>query len=162
MDPIRLARWSTVLAIAIAAVALLVGLMLVIISQMPSARNDLGCKFNMIALSEALRRYHWPNEGYPATLEALRKEYLRDPAVLRCPLDRTPGSAPSYTYTKPSPDSPDNMVILECDRHGSLHNERVMFIVTKGGEWSSRHIEPQTPKPPASAVPPKEEAAPPL
>ncbi len=141
MDPIRLARWSTALAVTIAAIALLVGLMLVVISQVPSARHKLRCKSNMMAISAALQRYYWPNETYPDNLDALRKDYLKEPGVLRCPADKSPGRKPSYDYIKPAPNAPGNAIVLSCDRHRGSFGKRIRFTVTKDGEWDVGYAE---------------------
>jgi hypothetical protein len=156
MDPIRLARWSTALAIIIAAAALLIGLMLVAVSQTPSLRNKVRCQSNMIAISEALRRYSWPNDGYPDSLESLRKEYLKDAGVLRCPLDKNPAGKPSYIYIKPEMDSSDDMVVLGCDRHRNILRERVLLVVTKDGKPETIQADPVTNALPVLTTPKKQ------
>ncbi len=119
----------------IAATALVIGLLLVILSQIPSVRSKVQCKSNMTAISLALQRYYWPNEGFPDSLETLRKDYLKDPKVLRCPLDKSPGDKSSYTYIKPAANASNDVIVLRCDRHNGSHGNRIILEVTKGGEF---------------------------
>lgn len=97
------------------AVALVLGMLLYLL-RMPVIRSVMACRSNMTELGRALERYHDVNHEYPADLIALKKEYLKDPKVLECPLD-TDGGEPSYTYHRPGPDAPDDFVVLECSRH---------------------------------------------
>ena len=90
--------------------------------NLPAIQVMLECRDNMTQVGEALERYHSVNSTYPPDLETLKKEYLKDPSVLKCPLDKSGGNKSSYIYHKPPENAADTFVILECDRHSMGHN----------------------------------------
>lgn len=97
--------------------ALVMGLFiagLLYFSRVPSVKAIHVCGTNLQEVAAAISRYNDVAGHRPPNLRALAKQYLRDPAVLRCPLDKSPGGAPSYTY---NPRAGDGQVMLECDRH---------------------------------------------
>jgi len=113
-------RWTRPLkACAVLAALAMIGLivMLVVVAKMPTVRSLAVCRTNMAAIGQAIRRYHDVNDAYPASLSQLRGVYLKDNSVLRCPLDKSEGDSPSYTYRRPSESSPATFQMLECDRH---------------------------------------------
>lgn len=97
----------------------LIGLMALLFyaSRMPAVREIVQCRDNMTQIGAAIGRYHDVNGTYPADLLVLKKEYIKDQSILRCPLDKSPGNAPSYSYHKPVPGSRGHFAMLECDRH---------------------------------------------
>ncbi len=99
-----------------AALVMLIG-SLVWMLRMPTVKTMWKCRDNIIAIGAALERYNTVNGKYPAKLSDLKKEYLTDPSVLRCPLDKSEKDATSYTYNRPGPGSPDDFIVLECHRH---------------------------------------------
>ncbi len=99
--------------------------------RMPSARELLRCRDDMIAVGDALRRYEDVNGSYPPDLQALEKDYLKDPSVLRCPLDKSPSSQTSYIYHRPGPNAKGDFVVLECCRHrirGDVPVSRLLIL----------------------------------
>lgn len=100
----------------VAVVALFLGLMFYAF-RMPVVRGVVRCQTNMREIGDALRRYNDVNRSYPRDLESMSKDYLKDPSVLRCPLDRSPSEAPSYIYHRPDSSSPGSFVVLECRHH---------------------------------------------
>jgi len=99
---------TTVLVIAL----FMAGLIYMV--RMTSVRDLSTCAEHMREVAAAVERYDDVNSHRPAKLAALRKEYLKDPSVLRCPLDKSPGERPSYAY---NPEARDGQTMLECDRH---------------------------------------------
>lgn len=71
----------------------------------------------MIEIGAALRRYADLHGSYPDDLSAIRKEYLKNPDVLRCPLDTSLNDRPSYIYHQPKPNSGPDFVVLVCPHH---------------------------------------------
>lgn len=107
--------------------------------RLPAVRSLIRCRSNMTQIGEAIRRYHDVTGSYPPELAVLRRDYLKDPSVLRCPLDRSPGDAPSYLYHRLRPDSPERAVVLECDRHRlKPGKQRVKLLLLKNGQVSTR------------------------
>lgn len=100
--------------------------------QMPGVQAWQRCKDNMMEVSAAISRYEDVNGQPPATLEALKKDYLKDPSVLRCPSDKSPGDAPSYKY---NPKATGTQVMLECDRE-KLPGERLKMQVLADGTFT--------------------------
>ncbi|MCL5103487.1 MAG: hypothetical protein M1133_05155 [Armatimonadetes bacterium] len=83
----------------------------------PNVRNLVRCTENMVKVGDALRRYHDVNNKYPPDLESLKKDYLKDPGVLQCPVGPLTGDDPNYTYHAPPADAKESFVVLECARH---------------------------------------------
>jgi hypothetical protein len=113
-------QWTRPLkACAVLAALAMIGLitMLVVLARMPAVRSLAVCREHMAALGGALGRYNDVNDTYPENLNQLRGVFLKDDKVLRCPLDKSQGDAPSYTYRRPNSSSPDTFPMLECDRH---------------------------------------------
>lgn len=97
--------------------ALVIGLFMVgmiYMLRMSSVRAMSTCAENMRQVAAAVQRYQDVNGHRPSSLDVLRKEFLEDAAVLRCPLDKTPGDKPSYAYNS---NAMDGQTMLECDRH---------------------------------------------
>jgi len=92
-------------------------IMLVLLARMPAVRSLTICRAHMAAIGGALGRYNDANDEYPETLNQLKGVFLKDNAVLRCPLDKSKGDAPSYIYRRPRNSSPGTFPMLECDRH---------------------------------------------
>ncbi len=101
--------------VAVAFVAVIA--LLIYMSRMPVVQDVVTCRMNMTAVGAALNRYHDVHNAYPETLDELKKDYLKNPSVLRCPLDKSPGTEPSYIYHRPKSNSPAKFVVLECCRH---------------------------------------------
>lgn len=97
--------------------ALVMGLFmagLLYFARLPSVESIRVCSSNMQQLAGAISRYSDVNGHRPPNLRALAKEYVSDASVLRCPLDKSPGGAPSYAY---NPKAMHGQAMLECDRH---------------------------------------------
>lgn len=84
------------------------------VAKLPSVRALQVCTNNLQELGDAVSRYRDVTGHRPARLRDLEKQYLTSPSLLRCPLDKTPGNEPSYTY---NPNARDSQPMLECDRH---------------------------------------------
>lgn len=113
----RPAGCSLLLKSCLVITALVVGLFMagmIYMVRMSSVRAMSTCAENMREIAGAVQRYEDVNNRRPADLSALRKDYLENPSVLRCPLDKSPGDAPSYTY---NPKARGREPMLECDRH---------------------------------------------
>ena len=82
--------------------------------RLPSLESISLCTSNMQEVAAAILRYTDVNGHRPSELQALVKNYLPKPSLLRCPLDKSPGNIPSYSY---NPRAKDGQVMLECDRH---------------------------------------------
>jgi len=107
-------------------------------SRLPSVQSIQRCEANMQQIADAISRYDDVNGRRPADLKALQKEYLAKRAVLRCPLDRSPGDASSYAY---HPNAGDREVMLECDRHklrGDMPRSRLVVY----GDGSLKIVNP--------------------
>jgi hypothetical protein len=120
--------------------ALILGLFILVMIyalRLDSVKSMVACGENMKELGAAIGRYTDVNGHRPAGLNALRKEYLQHASVLRCPLDKSPGDAPSYTY---HPDAGDDQVMLECDRH-HLRSDmpRSRLVVLGSGDFENRN-----------------------
>ncbi|MHB9037181.1 MAG: hypothetical protein ACYC64_10970 [Armatimonadota bacterium] len=104
---------------AIAVGVVFTGLMILLIylARMPVVQDIVSCRTNMIEIGAALQRYYDVNGTYPERLVDLKKDYLKKPSVLHCPLDKSSDSDTSYIYHRPKPDSPASFVVLECNRH---------------------------------------------
>jgi len=74
------------------------------------------CRLNLKDLGEALKRYREHNGRYPDSLKQLQPKYLPPGVSLHCPADRNPKTI-SYSYTKPSDQTPDDATIVECTHH---------------------------------------------
>ena len=106
-------------------------------SRMPSVQAMGVCKYNLQELSAAISRYEDVTGNRPQKLEGLAKQYLKDPSVLRCPLDKSVGDAPSYIY---NPNATDDQVMLECGRHKirkDMPNSRL--VVLGSGKFEIRN-----------------------
>ncbi|MCL5105111.1 MAG: hypothetical protein M1133_13490 [Armatimonadetes bacterium] len=104
-------------AIVAALLCLAFVILLVYVARMPSVHSLIKCRENMAAVGDAIRRYHDVNNSYPPDLEILKKDYLKNPSVLRCPVDKSIGDKPSYTYHVPPAGAKGDFVALECERH---------------------------------------------
>lgn len=104
---------------AIVGILAIVGLivLLMYLMKMPSVKFIRECRMNMAAVGEAIGRYHDSTGDYPQDLRAIEKEYLADRSVLRCPLDKSKGDEPSYTYHRPGAKAGEKFVMMECNRH---------------------------------------------
>ena len=106
-------------------------------SKMPQYQKSQKCSEHMITLRSAIDRYKIRTNGaYPKNLEEL-KPYLslKDREAFYCPLD-TKRDKPSYTYTHPKPGSPDDTLLLSCDRHTFTmfgHTARMRLFMNIGG-----------------------------
>lgn len=112
--------------------ALVIGLFMagmIYMIRMTSVRSIATCKEHMLEVAAAVQRYEDVNGHRPSDLNALRKDYLEDLSVLRCPLDKTPGGTPSYAY---NPKARDAHVMLECDRHRLRKDMPVSKLVVDG------------------------------
>lgn len=87
---------------------------MVYVMRLPSIHAMQQCASNLQEVGAAISRYEDVNDRRPAKLRELEKQYLSDASVLRCPLDKSPGNEPSYTY---NPKATDSQVMMECDRH---------------------------------------------
>jgi hypothetical protein len=108
---------STALKGCLIVTALVMGLFiagLLYFARLPSVQAMRICSSHMQEVASAVSRYEDVNGHRPSDLRALAKQYLSDPSVLRCPLDKSPGDAPSYAY---NPRAKDDQIMLECDRH---------------------------------------------
>ena len=91
--------------------------LLVYLMRMPMVQSVMTCRANMVEVGNALKRYAEVNGEYPDSLGALKKEYLKDVSVLRCPLDMRGDTLSSYIYHKPGRGAGAKFVVLECCRH---------------------------------------------
>jgi hypothetical protein len=113
---------------------------------MPAVVSMRACQDNMLDISDALRRYDDVNNQYPSNLMALRKDYLKNDSVLRCPLDKSPGNEPSYVYHRPGPHSGDDFVVLECSLHRISPNEPIpKIVVLKSGRVTVEKLQIKKP-----------------
>lgn len=112
--------------------------LLIYAMQLKPIRIMLKCRNNITEVGAALDRYHTVNGEYPPDLETLKKEYLKDPNVLKCPLDKSSGDKSSYIYNRPSSSSKDTFVILECDRHKASRDlpPSKLKLMVNGEFWS--------------------------
>lgn len=120
--------------------------MLVYGVRMPSVQALAMCQTNMLAVDAALERYNDVNGHYPPDLASLRKDYLKDPAVLRCPLDHSKTNEPSYIYHRPGPGASGDFVVLECLRH-RLYPGLPMSRLTVTKDGSPKLITPMPQEP---------------
>jgi len=104
------------LAVLILVTVTVIGLLIYAI-RTPAIRGLVRCQSNMAEIGAALRRYADLHGSYPDDLSAIRKEYLKNPNVLRCPLDTSVNDRPSYIYHQPKPNSGPNFVVLVCPHH---------------------------------------------
>jgi hypothetical protein len=104
---------AVILALVVVAVILLFWYAL----RMPAMRALVQCQTNMMAVGQALQRYEDVNGVYPKDLDTLKKDYLKDDSVLRCPLVKPDEEGSCYIYHRPGPGADDKFVILECDLH---------------------------------------------
>jgi len=119
--------------------------------RMPSVRALAICQNNMLAVDAALDRYNDVHGEYPPDLNALRKDYLKDLCVLRCPLDHSKNDEPSYIYHRPGPSASGDFIVLECVRHRLYPGLPVSRLqITKDG--SPKLITPM-PREPKTAKP---------
>lgn len=112
--------------------ALVIGLFMagmIYMIRMTSVRSIATCKENMLEVGAAVQRYKDVNGRRPMDLNTLRKDYLGNASVLRCPLDKTTGDAPSYAYNRRSTGA---HVMLECDRHRLRKDMPVSKLVVRG------------------------------
>ena len=131
-DNLRKPGCSLLLKSCLIITLLAVGLFIaaaIYVMRMPGVRPFATCgRINMPQIVAAIERYQDVNGSRPSSLQVLRHEYLEDASVLRCPLDRTPGNKPSYTY---NPKAGDKEVMLECDRH-RLRKDAVNMLSISG------------------------------
>ena len=133
---------AVITALVIAAVVVL----LIYLSRMPIVVNTWTCRRNMTEINDALRRYYDVNDVYPPDLDTLEKDYLKDKSVLRCPLDKSPGSAPSYVYHRPGPNSHGGFVVLECSLHRLGSDEPVTkLVLLKNGDVNVERVQLKKP-----------------
>jgi hypothetical protein len=92
-------------------------ILLIYLGRLPFVQDIVKCRTNMADVGAALQRFCDVNGRYPAQLVDLERDYLKDPTVLRCPLDKSSDSNTSYTYHRPKASSPADFVVLECTRH---------------------------------------------
>ena len=134
---------AVITALVIAAVVTL----LIYLFRLPVVVSMRACQTNMIEINDALRRYYDVNGVYPPDLDTLEKDYFKDKSVLRCPLDKSPGNAPSYVYHRPSPNAPGDFVVLECSLHRLGPNEPIpKLVLLKNGHVTVERL--QSKKPP--------------
>lgn len=116
---------------AIVGVLAIVGLIMLLmyLMKMPSIRDIMLCRTNMVSVGNAIGRYYDFTGSYPTNLSDIKKEYLANPAVLRCPLDKSEDNKPSYKYNRPGPNAGDKFVILECDRHRLMKDMPVSKLI---------------------------------
>ena len=91
--------------------------LLIYMSRMPVVQDVVTCRMNMTAIGAALDRYHDVHNSYPRSLDEMKKDYLKNPSVLRCPLDKSSGTETSYIYHRPKAGYPPSFIVLECCRH---------------------------------------------
>ena len=128
------------LILALLAIAFIATLIYMI--RLPVVRSLVKCQSNMMAISAAIKRYNDVNGAYPPNLMALKKDYLKAPSVLRCPLSELGSDKPSYIYHRPGPNAPDDFAILEC----KLHKLRPDVPISKLQLLKNGTIRPVTPK----------------
>lgn len=107
--------------------------LLVYAFRMPAVRGVVRCKSNLEAIGAALGRYNDVNGSYPRSLAEIRSEYLKDPSVLRCPLDEARAGDTSYVYHRPKSTAKDSFVILECHHHRLLRDAPPTVLVYQLG-----------------------------
>lgn len=123
-------------------VALVFAGLLLYAMRMPAVRGMLGCQSNLMEVGGALRRYSDLHGSYPRDLSAIEKDYLKDPSVLRCPLDRDPSGVSSYIYHRPGANAKGDFVVLVCTRHRfSRDTPRTQLVYLKKGAVHVRIVE---------------------
>lgn len=123
---------STPLKGCLIVVGLIMSLLLaamIYLAKSPSMQAIFACKSNMAEISAAISRYEDVNGHRPPNLRALATNYLKDASVLRCPLDKSSGDKPSYTY---NPSATGSQIMLECDRHRWAGELSVRKLQTQG------------------------------
>ena len=126
--------WSKLLkGCAVLAVLAVVGLiaLLIYLMRMPAMKAIMDCRTNIVAVGEAIGRYHDATGNYPSDLQAIEKDYLANRSVLHCPLDKSKSRESSYTYHRPSANSGDRFIMLECNRHSlgkDMPISRLIFL----------------------------------
>ena len=118
---------------AVTAVLVVVGLILLLIylMRMPKMQSIMDCRTNIVAVGEAIGRYHDATGNYPSDLRAIEKDYLVDRSVLHCPLDKSNRRESSFTYHRPLANSGDRFIMLECRRHSlgkDMPISRLIFL----------------------------------
>jgi hypothetical protein len=112
---IKLLRWTAVIT-TLAALMLILGVAMLM--RNTSISNIAKCQLNMPEIYGAVERYRATHDDkYPPDLDILRKEYMKDPSVLICPLDKSNSGKTSYTYTPPKEDADGSDILISCNRH---------------------------------------------
>lgn len=84
----------------------------------PTISDIANCQLNLPEIYGAVERYRATHEDkYPPSLDILRKEYMKDPSVLVCPLDKSKSGKTSYTYTPPKENPKEDDILIRCNRH---------------------------------------------
>jgi hypothetical protein len=84
----------------------------------------------------------------------LAKEYMKDPSVLICPLDKSKSGNTSYTYAPPKGEANDDDILISCNRHRVRPDLPVIEVYITVGGVAGFKPEPEatTPKKPDSNV----------
>ena len=126
--------WSNLLkGCALLAVLAVVGIivLLIYLMRMPAMKSIMDCRTNIVAVGEAIGRYHDATGNYPSDLHAIEKDYLANRSVLRCPLDKSNSEESSYKYHRPLANSGGRFIMLECGRHSlgkDMPISRLIFL----------------------------------
>ncbi len=115
--------------IVVAIVIIVLIVLLIQLYRTPTVQDINECRSNMVEIGAALDRYEDVNGHYPERLSDLKEEYLKDTDVLKCPRDKSKSTEVSYTYFMPDKDSPDDFIVLTCDRHRIMKNEPKKVLV---------------------------------
>ena len=104
----------------------------VYVSRMPEFKPILTCVQNQIEIYNAIHRYKDLNNSYPKNLDIIKNEYLSNPDVLYCPMDK---NKEGYEYINPDKEK-NTVYILRCKRH-QYHNQPFPpLTITKEGKFS--------------------------
>lgn len=120
--------------------------------------SDLAtCKLHMSEIYGAIERYRAVHDdNYPPSLDALKDDYMKDPSVLKCPLDKTGSKTTSYEYTPPKGEPDPDQVIVSCRRHRANPKLPVLEVFLKADGSTGFRQDPKLLKEQRKASPNKD------
>lgn len=135
--------WTIGLLSCLGAVALVIAVLAILfiyVARRPEFKQAMSagvqmaqCQQNMMDVYQAIERYRQRHNGqYPKDLNELTPRYLAEAGKLKCPADLSDKPV-SYRYFKPTKDSPETALLLQCENH-RIMNQPVPIIVLKNGQ----------------------------
>jgi hypothetical protein len=93
------------------------------------------CTAQLMEIHQALQSYKAKNGNYPASLQELVPNYLKDSRKLHCPGDQV--SRPvSYGYRKPAANDPATTIVCSCNNH-VMQGRAIPLNLQKDGQLQS-------------------------